>query len=329
VNSVFSASAGTNIGTALDLIDVRLMAIRYAARDTHLYEFRRLDGAPLPPAEPGAHVDVHLPNGMMRQFSLTIPDAAPKAYVLGVKLDPASRGGTKYIFDKFKVGDTLKISAPRNNFRLVEDAPNTTLIAGGIGVTPIWAMVQRLEALGRPWELYFSSRSRTDMAYLETLETMARVTLHFDDEAAGKFLDLAGIVAKAPKDAHLYCCGPTPMLSAFEAATKSFPSEQVHLEYFTAKVAANLEGGFVVQLARSGKEFAIPPGQSILGVLRDAGLNVPYSCEEGICGACETVVISGIPDHRDSVLTDKERAANKTMMICCGGSKSEKLVLDI
>jgi ferredoxin-NADP reductase len=312
-----------------NLIDVVLVSIRLAARDAHFFEIRRANGGTLPPAEPGAHVDVYLPNGIIRQFSLTVPDPAPESYILCVKRAPESRGGTRYMFDELKVGDTFAISPPRNHFRLVEDAANTVLIAGGIGITPIWAMVQRLEQLGRRMDLYICARSRADMVYLETLETMANTTLHFDDEADGKFLDLEAIVATAPKDAHLYCCGPKPMLSAFEAATKDWPSEQVHVEYFTAKEAPSLEGGFVVELARSGKEFVVQPGESILGVLRDAGLDVPYSCEEGICGSCETTVISGIPDHRDSVLTDKERAANKTMMICCGGSKSERLILDI
>lgn len=316
-------------GDPHDLIDVRLTAIRYAARDTHLFEFQRPDKGELPPAEAGAHVDLHLPNGMMRQFSLVVPDASPTTYTLGIKREPAGRGGTEYAFDQLKVGQSLKISLPRNHFRLVEDAEHTVLIAGGIGITPIWAMVQRLTALGRSWELHFSCRSRADMAFLDGLEQMPNARLHFDDEAGGQFLDLAEIVAKTPKHAHLYCCGPTPMLAAFEAATPDWPSEQVHVEYFAPKEAPNLEGGFVVQLARMGKEFVIPPGHSILEVLRDAGLNVSYSCEEGICGSCETAVISGVPDHRDSVLTDKERAANKTMMICCSGSKSDKLVLDL
>jgi ferredoxin-NADP reductase len=315
--------------TSQPLIEVQLTAIRYAARDTHLFEFRRPDGAVLPPAEPGAHVDIHLPNGLMRQYSLTVPDPSPHSYVLGIKRDPASRGGSSYIFDHLQVGRLVKISLPRNKFPLVENAAHVVLIAGGIGITPIWCMAQRLNALGRSWELHYSSRSRSDMAFLEALEHWKPARFHFDDEAAGKFLDLNAIVARAPKESHFYCCGPAPMLEAFEKATANWPREQVHVEYFTPKEAPNLAGGFKVELARAHKEFVIPPGKSILEVLRDAGVNVPYSCEEGICGACETTVISGTPDHHDSVLTDSERAANKTMMICCGGCKGEKLVLDI
>ena len=156
-------------------------------------------------------------------------------------------------------------------------------------------MVQRLERLGRSWALYYACRSRADMAFLQALEAMAPAQFHFDDESAGKFLDVAAIVAEAPKDAHLYCCGPTPMLKAFEAATADWPREQIHVEYFTPKPQAPAKkGGFVVELARSGQEFVIPEGKTILQVLLDAGVDVDYSCELGICGACEQRVISGI-----------------------------------
>jgi ferredoxin-NADP reductase len=311
------------------LTEVRLTAIRYAARDTNLYEFRRVDGLALSPAEPGAHIDLHLPNGLIRQYSLTAPDNAPMSYSLGIKLDPASRGGSKYVFETLRVGQTVKISAPRNNFPLVENAEHSVLIAGGIGITPIWAMVQRLQATGRSWTLHFACRSRADMAFLDSLQGMPEAHLHFDDESNSAFLDLNEIVSQAPKHAHLYCCGPNPMLESFKDATANWPAEQLHVEYFTPAQSADLKGNYVVELVRSGKEFVIPSGKSILSVLRDAGLNVPYSCEEGICGTCETAVISGIPDHRDSLLTEKERAANATMMICCSGSKSERLVLDL
>ena len=311
------------------LIDVRLNAIRYAARDTNLYEFVRPDGQPLPAYEPGAHIDVHLPNGIVRQYSLILPEHEPGSYTLGVKRDPASRGGSRYVHDELRVGKRLKISAPRNNFPLQEDAQHVILFAGGIGITPIWCMVQRLEALGRSWTLHYAARSRADMAFLETLENMTKARFHFDEESAGKFLDVAALVGEAPKDAHLYCCGPTPMLSAFEAATADWPREQVHIEYFTPKALTDKTGGFVVELARSGQEFVIPEGQTILQVLLDAGVDVDYSCELGICGACEQRVISGEPEHRDAILTEEEHASNTKVMICCAGCKSERLVLDL
>jgi tetrachlorobenzoquinone reductase len=312
-----------------DLIEVQLTAIRYAARDTNLYEFRRPDGKPLPRYEPGAHIDLYLPNGLVRNYSLIVARPDPAVYMFGIKRDPASRGGSRYIHDELRVGRTVKISAPRNNFPLDENAEHTIFLAGGIGITPIWCMVQRLEELQRDWTLHYACRSRADMAFLEPLQVMPQVHFHFDDENAGRVLDIAGIVGAAPKDAHLYCCGPTPMLKAFEAATAHWPREQIHVEYFTPRQEPARKGGFTVELARSGQEFFIPEGRSILEVLLDEGVDVDYSCELGICGACEQRVISGIPEHRDSILTEEEQAENKRVMICCAGCKSERLVLDL
>jgi tetrachlorobenzoquinone reductase len=313
------------------LIDVRLTAVETVARDTNVLTFARTDGGRLPPYKPGAHIDIHLPNGLIRQFSLLNPDADPESYVVAIKLDAASRGGSRYIFDELRVGQALKIGAPRNNFPLVEDADHVVLFAGGIGITPIWCMAQQLAAAGRSWELHYSCRSRTDMAFAATIETFApeRVHLHLDDEAGGKFLDLAAAIAKAPANAHFYCCGPNPMLAAFEAAAAGRPRPNVHVEYFTPKAEAATSGGFWVELARSGEEYYIPEGKKILEVLYEAGIDVDYSCELGICGECVTRVISGIPEHRDSVLSEEEQAANDKVMICCCGSKSERLVLDM
>jgi len=311
------------------LIEARLTAIRYAARDTSIFEFRRLDGAPLPAYQPGAHVDMHLPSGHIRNYSLIIARPPPDTYTFAIKRDPASRGGSRYIHDELRVGKTLKISAPRNNFPLQEDAAHTILLAGGIGITPIWCMVQRLVELKQSWTLHYGCRSRADMAFLQELEAMSEAMFHFDDEK-GQVLDVAGIVGAARKDAHLYCCGPTPMLNAFEAATKDWPREQIHIEYFTPRPQAKpSKGGFTVELARSGQEFFIPEGRTILEVLLDEGVDVDYSCELGICGACEQRVISGVPDHHDSILTEEEQAENKRVMICCAGCKTDRLVLDL
>jgi ferredoxin-NADP reductase len=311
------------------LLDVRLTAISFAARDTNIYEFRRADGATLPAYEPGAHLDLHLPNGLVRQYSLLVPERDPEKYLIGVKRDPASRGGSRCVHEELHVGKTLKISAPRNNFPLVENAEHLVLLAGGIGITPIWCMVQRLQALDRSWELHYCCRSRADMAFVKELEACPQARLHFDDENDGNVLGLPAIVNAAARTSHLYCCGPQPMMTAFEQATANWPREQIHVEYFTPKQQPAKTGGFVVELARSGQEFFIPPGQSILQVLYDAGIDVDYSCELGICGACETRVISGIPEHRDSVLSEEDQASNTKVMICCAGSKTDRLVLDL
>jgi tetrachlorobenzoquinone reductase len=311
--------------------EARLVAIRYTARDVNIYEFARPDGAPLLDVEPGAHIDIALPNGLTRQYSLISPGPMPDRYIVAVKRDPESRGGSRFMHSELRVGQLVTITGPRNNFRLDERAGHTILIAGGIGITPIWCMIERLKQLGQAngsWTLHYSCRTRDDAAFLTELEPLPQVRLNFDAES-GRVLDVAAIMATAPSDAHVYCCGPAPMLAAFEAATANWPAEQKHVEYFTAKQAPALEGGFVVELKRSGKEFIIPPGKSILEVLRDGGMDVSYSCEQGICGACETRVISGVPEHRDSVLTPAEQAANNTVMICCAGSKTDRLVLDL
>lgn len=319
-----------NGGEAVEaLIDVELTEIRPAARYINLYEFRRTGRGLLPAARAGAHIDLHLADGLVRQYSLISVEPQPTAYMVAVKRHAQSRGGSRYIHDELRPGDRLRISLPRNNFPLDEQAERTILIAGGIGITPIWCMVQRLAALGRPWQLHYACRSRVEAAFRRELEAFAPVRFHFDDEAGGAVLDVAGIVAAAPAGAHVYCCGPLPMLTEFETATAAWPRPQVHVEYFTPKQAPALDGGFVVELRRSGREIFVRPGQTILEAVRAAGVQAPSSCEAGMCGTCETRVISGIPDHRDQWLSADEHAANKTVMICCAGCRSDRLVLDL
>jgi ferredoxin-NADP reductase len=312
-----------------DKLEVVLTAIRLAARGTNLYIFERPDGGVLPAVTPGAHISLMLPSGVERQYSLTNYGDDLTEYVVGVKLDPNSRGGSLFMHNQLRVGTKIVIESPVNNFPLVEDAEHVVLVAGGIGVTPIYCIAKRLIELGRSWELHYSTRSRADAAFLKEFEQHEQVHFHFDDENEGKFLNVSGIVGKTPPNAHLYCCGPKPMLDAFEKASEGRSPDHIHVEYFTPKYEAADEGGFTVVLAHSEKEINVPEGKTILQVLREAGLDVPFSCDEGICGACETRVVEGIPDHRDSILTESERKQNATMMICCSGSKSPKLVLDI
>ena len=312
------------------LIEVRLTAIRYAARDTNLFEFSRWTGKPLPAYEPGAHIDLHLPNGLVRQYSLIEAEPDPARYMIGVKRDPASRGGSRHVHDELRVGRTLTISAPRNNFPLVEDAAHVVLFAGGIGITPIWCMVQRLERLGRSWQLYYACRSRADMAFLQPLETMAPAQFHFDEESAGRFLDVAAIVSQRAEGRASLLLRPDPDAQGVRGGDGELAARAGPHRIFHAQAGAPTKtGGFVVELARSAQEFVIPAGKSILQVLLDAGVDVDYSCELGICGACEQRVISGIPEHRDAILTEEEQASNTKVMICCAGCKSERLVLDL
>lgn len=321
--------------TSPELIEVEVKSITREARDINSYDLRpRRAGQELAPFTAGAHIDLHLPNGLVRSYSLSNPQTEHNRYVVTVAKDPATRGGSRFMHESIRVGDSLSISPPRNNFPLNETAPHSLFIAGGIGITPMWCMVQRMQQLGRSWELIYCTRTRAQTAFLDTLRELkqkVKMNLHFnfDGEPGGQMLDIGAVVVKAAADTHIYCCGPLPMLAAFEKATASRPPEQIHVEYFSAKEAPASKGGFAVVLQRCGKEVFIEDGKTILDTVLDMGIDTPYSCMEGTCGECVTRVISGLPDHRDVFLTKEEHASNQKMTICCSGSKSDKLVLDL
>lgn len=314
--------------TLSETFELRLHTVTFAARDIHLLEFRPPHGELLPLFDAGAHIDLHLPNGLVRQYSLCNAPGERHRYVVAVKRDAHSRGGSQFVHEGLRVGEVLPVGAPRNNFPLVEDAACTVLIAGGIGVTPMVAMVARLRETDRPWQLHYSVRERVDAAFLNSLDG-PELHLHVDSEHGGKPLAVADIVRGASPGSHLYCCGPAPMLDAFEAASAHLARDRVHVERFTPAKPAADAGGFTVKLARRGDSILVAPGQSILTALRGIGLDLPASCEQGICGTCETRVLQGQPDHRDSLLSDEEKVASKVMMICCSGSHGELLVLDL
>jgi len=314
------------------LLKVLLKSITFEADRINSYALQAMDGGPLPVFTAGAHIDLHLRPDLVRSYSLTNDPAERQRYVIAVKHEVDGRGGSAFIHSKLKVGDILTISAPRNNFVFDEGEHVSVFIAGGIGLTPILSMLRRATTLGRRWTLHYASRTRRDAAFLQDIRGLANgneINAVFDHEAGGAPLDLAAIAAAASDGTHLYCCGPLPMLEAFKAATRSRPSRTVHLEYFSTDQEAATEGGFEVHLAKSGRTIAIAPGKTILAALLDAGIPVSYACSEGTCGTCETRVIDGIPDHRDVYLTDDEHAGNKQVMICCSGSKTPMLVLDL
>lgn len=308
-------------------LELRVRSATWEAPDILSYELRPAGGGELPSFTAGAHVDLTLPNGLIRSYSLVNDQAERHRYVIAVQKDRASRGGSAWVHEYLRPGALLAVNGPRNNFPLNEAAARSVLVAGGIGITPIVCMVRRLTELGKNWTLHYCARTRAVAAFAERLT--GDVRYNFDGEPGGQLLDIASIVQQAPPDTHFYCCGPLPMLAAFEAATAALPREQVHIEYFTAKEAPAVAGGFTLVLAKSAKQLAVSPGKTILEALLDAGLEVPYSCMEGVCGTCETRVIEGMPDHRDLVLSDAEHAAGKTMMICCSGCKGDRLVLDL
>jgi vanillate O-demethylase ferredoxin subunit len=311
------------------MLNLRIKSAVWEAPKIISYELRPTNNSELPPFTAGAHIDIKLPSGMVRSYSLLNPQSERHRYVIAVQRDRESRGGSKWIHQNFRPGEILSVNEPRNNFKLDETAEKSVFIAGGIGITPMLSMIERLGAIGRDWELIFCARTRSSAPFLGLLANNPRVRLNFDREPGADMLDIGAVVEASSPDSHLYCCGPITMLDAFEQATKDRARETVHVEYFTAKEPPATEGGFTVVLAKSGKEVVIPPGKTILAALRDEGFDLAHSCTEGVCGTCETKVLEGVPDHRDRILTEAERASNKTMMICCSGSKVDRLVLDL
>lgn len=299
-----------------------------------IFELRPVMEQALPPFAAGGHIDVHL-GATTRQYSLLNSSAEGDRYVIAVALDPASRGGSRELHARVAVGDMLEVGTPRCHFPLVEDAAHSVLIAGGIGVTPLWAMAQRLLALGRRFSFHYGARRAATAPLVREIGDalgVAGLPFHtaFEEDGGGR-LDLAAIIAQAPAGSHFYACGPAAMLDAYLAAADAAgcPAGRVHLERFAATGTAATEGGFTVELARTGGSYAVAPGTTILETLKAHGINVPHSCAEGICGACEAIVLDGLPDHRDDVLSDAEKAANRTMMVCCSGARSPRLVLDL
>lgn len=314
-----------------DELTLRITDLIAEAKGVMVVELRSPTGDALPPFEPGAHIELHLPGDIVRQYSLCNDARETHRYCVGVGLSANSRGGSRHVHQSLRVGDTLHVSSPRNHFPLQVDAPGFVFFAGGIGITPVWSMIQWCEANQRPWHLFYLVRSRQRAAFLDVLRPFGdRVTLHADDEAGGLF-DIAAAIDPQPADVHVFTCGPTPLMLAVEAATAGFPPEQVHFEWFAPKAPTSTatDKAFNIQLARSGRAFEVPADKSILQVLEDNGLRVESSCREGTCASCEVCVLDGIPDHRDSVLTAAERKNNEVMMICVSRSLSQTLVLDL
>lgn len=316
------------------LLNAFVHTLRYEAEEVISVEFRPVAGTEFPAFDAGSHIDLHLPNGMVRSYSLCNPSTDRGRYVVGVLRDRASRGGSRCVHEQLRIGMRMQISAPRNNFPLQEDAAHSVLIAGGIGVTPILCMARRLKDLGRSFELLYFARSRTGAAFLEALQALgAPMLTHFDDEQGGP-PDLKALLARRAADAqtHYYACGPSVMLDAFERQCAALGHAQAHIERFAAvevAAAADAKSEYTVELRRSGRSITVTPEKSLLDTLLAAGLKIDHSCCEGVCGSCETRVLAGEPDHRDSVLSAKERAANKVMMVCVSGCKSSTLALDL
>jgi ferredoxin-NADP reductase len=287
----------------------------------------------LPRWEPGAHIDLILDDGLTRQYSLCGDPHDSSLWRIGVLLDPNSRGGSRYVHDNLNEGATVRVRGPRNHFPLV-DAPRYRFIAGGIGITPIFAMLEAVQRAGGDWTLLYGGRTGASMAFAEDLAKRypERVTVWPQDERG--LLDLESLFKEPEDNTLVYCCGPEALLSAVEQHSPHWPAGILHIERFAAKAptaeeAAEALDQFEVVCQRSGSNFEITSDQSILEVLEEGGIPILGSCYEGVCGTCEARVLEGTPDHRDSVLTDAEKAAGEVMLICVSRSRTERLVLDL
>jgi vanillate O-demethylase ferredoxin subunit len=311
---------------------VRLTQIRLEANAIVSFELRPIvPEQPLPAFTAGAHIDVHMPGERVRSYSLVNDQEERDRYLIAVQHETAGRGGSAWLHTVPRVGMELEIGMPVNDFPLDETAAESVFIAGGIGITPILSMIRRLERLGRNWRLYYAARAKEHAAFLEPLAALdrdARVGLFLGSTPDAQ-MSIKAVVDDAPRDAHLYCCGPRGMLDTFLDACSARPAQRVHFERFGAASEAATAGGFEIELARSGRRMRVDAGKTMLDVLVENGVAVQYACSAGVCGTCKTAVLDGVPDHRDEYLTDDEKRSNKVVMVCCSGSQTESLCLDL
>ena len=306
------------------------------AADVHCFELVDPEGGQLPPFTAGAHVDVEIAPGLVRQYSLCNDPKRRDHYQIAVLREPASRGGSIGLIDRATAGASLKVSEPHNHFALEPSARRTVLIAGGIGVTPILCMAERLAHTGEPFELHYAARSPARAAFLDRIRASAfadRTRLYFSEGPQAARLDLDAVLANPVPGAHLYVCGPARLIEAALATAKArgWPSSRLHREFFAPPEGED-QGpaeGFEVEIASSGQVFAIPADRTVTQVLAEHGIEVATSCEQGVCGTCVTRVLEGTPDHRDFYLTAEEQAAGDQMALCCSRARTRRLVLDL
>ena len=314
---------------------VRVTAKKIEATDICSFELVSVDGNRLPPFSAGSHVDVQVPGGLTRQYSLCNDSTESHRYLIGVLNDPATRGGSKAMHELLDEGDELVISAPKNHFQLVHEARRSVLLAGGIGITPILCMAERLATTGADFELHYCTRSPERTAFKSRIERStftSKVQFHFDDGDAAQKLDAAALLAEPLPGTFLYVCGPKGFMDWVlgTARANGWPEAQLRCEFFSAEVAVHdADASFEVKLASSGRVVMVAHDKTVVQALLEAGVEVPTSCEQGVCGTCLTRVIDGEPDHRDMFLTPAEQQANDQFTPCCSRAKSAMLVLDL
>lgn len=313
--------------------EVRIHAIHLECTGVKSLELVRADGGAILGQSPGAHIDVRLPQGQVRSYSLIDVSRDGRRCRIAVKREAHGRGASKWLHDVASVGTKLGASAPVNHFPLVEEASRSVLVAGGIGITPVLSMIRRLSELGRAWELHYAAASAECMPFHDEITQLAQGAgasfESYRSDTGTRRMDLATIVSGADAGTHLYCCGPARMIDAFIDAAQDRSSGTVHFERFGAAKEAAIAGGIQIRLARAGRSLTVPHGQTILDTLVKAGINVPFSCSQGVCGTCQVSVVAGVPDHRDDYLTEAEKSANNVILVCCSGARTPSLTLDL
>jgi ferredoxin-NADP reductase len=310
---------------------VRVERIRTEAEGVKSFVLAPVEGdESLPEWAPGAHIDVIMGNGLERQYSLC-GDPADAEYRIAVLREPASRGGSEWMHEELAEHDELTIRGPRNHFPLVE-APEYLFIGGGIGITPLIPMIRQAAAQGSRWRLVYGGRQLSSMAFTDELGARGEGVVLWPQDQKG-IIDLPDLLGTVREDVAVYTCGPEVLLAAVEEKCESWPEGSLHLERFKPRPGAlegdGENGSFDIELELSGMTLTVGADESIVDVVTAAGIDVPTSCREGTCGTCETVVLGGVPDHRDSFLTPQERESNEIMMVCCSRSRTPKLVLEL
>lgn len=313
-------------------MQARIRSVRYEAEGILSFRLEPMPGAEFPPFTAGAHIDVTLGQRLVRSYSLLNDPAQRNVYEIAVQLDPGSRGGSRLIHAQWRAGQVIEISEPRNHFPLVEDARHSVLIAGGIGITPLLSMARFLDKSSLPYELHYFARNADNIAFASELSVLhGRIEQHLGLDVEAVRARISTLLGPWQFANHVYICGPGPMLELVRdtASDLGWPDEAIHFEYFQNTTEIDASSAFDVELARSAMTLHVPAGKTILEVMREAGLTVPSSCEQGACGTCLTTVIEGEVDHQDVYLNKTEKASNTCMMTCVSRAKGGRLVLDI
>lgn len=318
-----------------DRLIVRVKSISYQGDELNEYQLVSTNGEELPAFTPGSHIDIYFRDGRTRQYSLCGDESPRNSYRIVIQRDQNGKGGSRDIFDRVHVGRQLVISQPRNNFQL-EAAKRYLLIAGGIGITPIFSMAQHLVDQGKPFTLHYCTRSKERTALLSELQQLCPETslhIYHDGGNPQHGIDLDTLLAAAQQDMHLYYCGPAGLMQAIAKKSEHWPADHVHAEYFVAPIAPTQtpnsmeDTGFEVVLKSTQQKLFVPPDKSILEVLKSNGYDIPSSCEAGVCGTCRVQYIDGVPDHRDLILREEEKT--RDILVCCSRSLTQTLTLDL